>query len=153
MQWSWKDNNRSETGLKEPLLNGESKMARTIKYIPRNNQARTEYREISDQDRDFVLSELIKIMAIMAELDQLADEDTRWVRDQWWHKRTNKIRAGRNGSNSPCSMVGGLVYNFVYKQPVQRDLSDHQMADIEYITHILTQVYAVEAIRFQIGFE
>ena len=125
-----------------------------IKYIPKNTAAGTQYREIDDADKASVLNSLIEILAIMSELDTQRDEDSIWVRDQWWHKRTQRLHKGKNGPNSPCSTIGGIVHNFMYKDPLQRDFSDKQMEDIETITNILHNIYPqIPAYRFQIGFE
>jgi len=123
-----------------------------IRYLPKTTGAKTEYREITDEDSEFILRQLIEILAHMAEYDRLRDQDSVWVRDQWWHRRTAKISKGRDGPNSPCSLVGGIIHNFMFKTPPQRDLTPHQMEDLETITAVLSQIMpSVEALRFQIG--
>jgi len=125
-----------------------------IKYLPKHTGAKTNYREISEEDQQWLNLQMIRWLSAMAELDQQRDEDSRWVRDQWWHKRTDKLHRGQNGQNTPCSVVGGILNNMMFKDTLQRDFSDKQMADIEYISAILAQVIEdCEAVRFQVGLE
>jgi len=126
-------------------------MKRNIRYIPKVTQARTEYREISIEDMAFVQQELIRWLAAMSELDMSRDEDSKWVRDQWWHKRTETLPKGREGQNTPASFVGGLVNNLVFGD--QRDLTDKQMDAIMNISHVLGHaIPECTVITFQIGF-
>ena len=126
-------------------------MKRVIKYVPKVTSARTEYREISQEDMDFIQSECIRWLALMSELDMARDEDSRWVRDSWWHKRTDSLPKGKEGQNTPASFVGGMINNIVFGN--QRDLSDKQMDAIQNISHILGQcVEGCTTITFQIGF-
>lgn len=128
-------------------------MARVIKYIPKQTAAGTEYREISEEDKAEILQTLIQILAKITELDTISDEDSRWVRDEWWHRRMKKLHKGQNGLNSPASVVGGIVHNMMFKQPAQRDFSNKQMEDLEMITAGLHAVYdEIPAYRFQISF-
>ncbi len=126
--------------------------ARTIKYVPKITSARTEYCEIDPEDQAWLIDQLIHWLALMGEMDQATDADSEWVRTQWWHRKTNKLNSGKQGRNTPCSFVSGVILNMLYKQPAQRDLTRKQMDDFETISAILAQVYPVEAIRFQIGF-
>jgi hypothetical protein len=126
-------------------------MKRVIKFIPKSTGARTEYREIAIEDMAFVQSEMIRWLAIMSELDMARDEDSRWVRDQWWHKRTETLPRGRAGSNTPASFVGGMINNLVFGE--QRDLSDKQMDAIQNISHIMANFNdECSILTFQIGF-
>ena len=126
---------------------------RVIKYLPKTANADTQYRECDPEDLRWIQTQLILWLATMSELDQLRDEDSVWVRDQWWHKRSNKLHKGKNGPNSPCSVVGGILQNLMFKQPAQRDLTNKQMEDLEYISAILGNCYEnITAYRFQIGF-
>jgi hypothetical protein len=127
---------------------------RIIKYIPKQAQARTQYREIPEDDLQWLQSQMIQWLAIMGEMDAEHSEDSKWVLTQWWHRRTDKVHRGQHGANTPCSVISGIIRNTMYKDPIQRDLTDKQMSDIEYISAIMAQVYAdCQAVRFQIGFE
>jgi hypothetical protein len=127
-------------------------MKRIIKYVPKATGARTEYREISVEDMAFVQSELIRWLSIMSELDMARDPDSKWVRDSWWHKRTDTLPRGKEGQNTPASFTGGLVNNMVFG--TQRDITDKQMDAIMNISHIISQAYeSCTSITFQIGFE
>lgn len=127
---------------------------RIIKYIPKVTNAGTEYRECDPTDLAWIQEQLIRWLVIMGELDQSREEDAVWVRDQWWHKRSSKLHKGREGQNTPCSVVSGILQNMMFKQPAQRDLTNKQMEDIEYISAMLGAVYeGCSPLRFQIGFE
>lgn len=127
--------------------------ARIIRYIPKLTAARTQYREISDEDQAWLQVSMIEWLTKMAELDQSHDDDTKYFLAQWWHKKSKKLHRGQLGPNTACSTVGGMLNNLMFKATPQRDFSDKQMADIEHISHILSQAIDVPAIRFQIGFE
>jgi hypothetical protein len=128
---------------------------RIIKYIPKNTAAGTEYREIEEDDKQFILTSCIQALSVMAEYDTAAsdDEDKRWVREQWWHKKDKRLHKGQNGLNTPCSVLGGIVHNMMFKTPQQRDFSDKQMKDLEMVFLLLNSVKEdITGIRFQIGF-
>lgn len=127
-------------------------MKRRINYIPKITAARTNYREISSEDMDWLQLELIRWLSLMAECDQYRDAEVKYVRDQWWHKRTSTLPKGKEGQNTPCSFVGGLVNNIMFGN--QRDLTDKQMDAITNISHILGSAYdtVCSEITFQIGF-
>ena len=125
---------------------------RIIKYIPKVTAAKTEYRQISEDDHQWLQLQMMQWLTKMAELDQSHDEDTRYFLDQWWHKKSKKLHKGQQGPNTPCSVVGGVLNNIMFKENPQRDFSNKQMEDLEIISHILSQAIDVEAVRFQIGF-
>jgi len=52
--------------------------------------------------------------------------------------------------NTPCSVIGGLGNNLVFG--TQRDLTDKQMEDIQFVSMALATFLEVEPIRFQIRF-
>lgn len=129
--------------------------AKIIKYIPKNTAAGTEYREISDDDKQVILTACVQALTIMAEYDRAAsdDEDKLWIREKWWHKKDKRLHKGKDGMNTPCSTVGGIVHNMMFKTPLQRDLSAKQMEDIEFIFQCLHSFYPdIQPFRFQIGF-
>lgn len=126
---------------------------RTIKYLPKITQAPTEYREISEDDHQWLIETLSRWLARLAELDAAHTEDQRCVREQWWHRRTKTLPRSRQGLNTPCSFVGGCLWNMLWAEPRQRDFTAHQMEGIEIISAVLGIAYAEEEpIRFQIGF-
>ena len=127
-------------------------MKKNIKFIPKITGARTEYRETSVEDMAFIQQELIRWLAIMSELDMARDDDSRWARDQWWHKRTDTLPKGREGQNTPASFVGGLINNLVFGE--QRDLTDKQMDAIQNISYVMGNAFpGCSTMTFQIGFE
>lgn len=124
---------------------------RTIKYIPKNTQAQTEYREIDPEDMRWLQSELIRWMSRGNEMGQRRDEDSEYFHKQWWTRRTQTLPKGQYGPNSPASFLGGLVNNLVFGQ--QRDLTSKQMDSIQNISMVFGTAFAgCSQIRFQIGF-
>ncbi|CAB4178733.1 hypothetical protein UFOVP1634_26 [uncultured Caudovirales phage] len=126
-----------------------------IKYIPKHTTAGTEYREIEEDDKQFILTMCIQALTIMAEYDIVSSSETDrvWIRDQWWHKKDKRLHKGKEGLNSPCSVLGGIVHNMMFKIPLQRDFSDKQMRDLEMIFQCLGSIRdEITTIRFQIGF-
>jgi hypothetical protein len=128
------------------------KNVKIVKYLPKITSAKTEYREIAPDDMQWLQTQFILWMALMGELDQYRDEDTVWVRDNWWHKRTRQLHVGKQGPNTPCSTVSGLIMNILFKETPQRDFTAKQMQDIELISSLLAQTSEqAQAVRFQIG--
>lgn len=127
-------------------------MKKRITFIPKITNARTNYREISIDDMAWIQQEMIRWLSLMAETDQYRDPEVKFIRDQWWHKKTSTLPKGREGQNTPCSFVGGLVNNMIFGE--QRDLTDKQMDALMNISHILGAAYdsVCSEITFQIGF-
>lgn len=127
-------------------------MAKIIGYIPKLTSARTEYREVHEDDMAWLQKEFIRYLSQMAERDLNPSEDNQWILDKFWHKRTDKLHKGKIGDkfrqNTPCSVIGGLVNNLVFG--TQRDLTAKQMEDIEFVSMALSTFLDVEPIRFQI---
>ena len=48
---------------------------KVIKYIPKNTSAGTEYREVDEDDKNFILQQAIRALAIMAEYDKRSSTD------------------------------------------------------------------------------
>jgi len=128
---------------------------KVIKYIPKNTSAGTEYREVDEDDKNFILQQAIRALAVMAEYDKRSSTDHTddvWIRDQWWHKKRKDLHKGKDGMNTPCSVLGGIVNNMMFKEPLQRDLSAKQMTDIENIFSAMAHFREdIKPIRFQIG--
>jgi hypothetical protein len=126
-------------------------MKRRIQYIPKITSARTNYREISVEDMAWLQQELIRWTSLMAEVGVAHDEDSKFINDQFWHKRTTSLPRGKEGNNSPCSFVGGLINNLVFGE--QRDLSDKQMDGIAYVSAIMAAALdTCTGVQFQVGF-
>ena len=129
-------------------------MSKVIRYTPKQTAAKTQYREIAKDDMDWLQMELVKYLSLMAERDLRSDTDNKWILDQFWHKRTDKLHKGKTGDsyrqNTPCSLIGGLINNLLFGN--QRDLTDKQMDDIEYVSMALATIHDIDPIRFQFGF-
>lgn len=125
---------------------------KTIKYIPKITSAQTQYREIDANDLLWLQMELIRWQTVVGQLDQLHDTDMKIFRDYFWHQKNSKrLHKGQHGPNTPCSTISGILHNIMFKQPAQRDLTDKQMEDIEWISGELAKFLDIEQIRFQIG--
>ena len=125
---------------------------KTIKYIPKVTAAHTQYREIDPEDQLWLQTELIRWQTLIGQLDQLHDRDMKIFRDYFWHhKESKRLHKGQYGPNTPCSTVAGILHNMMFKENPQRDLTDKQMEDIEWIAGELAKFLDTEAIRFQIG--
>jgi hypothetical protein len=107
-------------------------MPKIIEYTLKDTAARTQYVTIDDQDLDWLKAQLIQYLAVIAELDSTHDEDQRYFREQWCHRRQKTLPKGRNGLNTPASYIGGLVSNTVFGE--QRDFTRHQLDAVEIIS-------------------
>ena len=125
---------------------------RIIKYIPKSTTAKTEYREIREDDLAWIKEQMLRWLAWMGELDTEHDSDLAALRDHWWHKKQKQIPKSRQGPNSPCSFVSGCIKNLIFGE--QRDLTLPQTEAIETISLWMAEVFdnEFESIRFQIGF-
>jgi hypothetical protein len=126
---------------------------RTIKYIPKTTTANTEYRELNEEDLNWVKTTILKSMARMSELSVSHNEDHKLVMSDYWNRRRKSLPRRRDGENSPNSFIGGLANNLIFG--TQRDLSDRQMEGIEQIFGIMSALFPeeFEAVRFQVSFE
>ena len=127
-------------------------MAKTIPYVPKITGAKTQYREISDESRSYVLNTLMRGLVLMSTLSNTTNEDLKSVRNDYWRKRRSTLPRGRDGMNSPESMVAGILQNMLYAEQPQHDFSDKQMDAIEDISNWFAAMDdSFEPIRFQIG--
>lgn len=125
---------------------------RNIRYLPKITSARTEYREITEEDHQWLLSELNTWLVKMAMLSNTTDEDLRELRDSYWRKRRANLPRGRDGNNSPESMVAGILDNMLYAENPQRDFTDRQCQAIEDISRWMSAVDdSLSEVTFQIG--
>jgi CRISPR/Cas system CSM-associated protein Csm2 small subunit len=119
-------------------------MARTIPYVPKITGAKTNYREISQEDHDWLINQMIKATIKMATLSNTINEDQKQVRDQWYRKRRSSLPRGRDGQNTPESMIAGILDNMLYGETPQRDFSDKQMDAIEDLFKWLDAIFPNE---------
>ena len=127
-------------------------MTKIITYSPKITEAKTQYRELSDADHAWLIQYLLQGLVTMSTLSNTLDEDRRIFREQYWRRRRSNLPRGRNGQNTPESMVAGILHNMLYLEPVQRDFSDQQMDAIEDISRWWSAVDDnITEIVFQIG--
>lgn len=110
-----------------------------IIYDPKVTSANTQYNKIEQQDMDWLLKELMRYLSMMSELSNNNNEDVKAILRDWYKKRNKLLPKGKNGLNSPESMLGGLLNNLAFGK--QNDLSDIQMDAISDISRKMALVY------------
>lgn len=110
-------------------------MARVVHFIPKITSAKTEYREIPEADHSWLISQMLEWTVKMASLSNTTNPDLRAVRNDYWRKRRATLPKGREGQNSPESMVAGILENMLYDATPQRDFSQRQCDAIEDISN------------------
>lgn len=116
-------------------------MAKTIEYTPKVTNAKTIYCDLSPDDYAWLTLELVRWQCLVNHLDQVNDPDSMAIRDQWWHRQTNKITKGQEGKNSPASFVSGIINNLWFKATPQRDFTYTQLVDCEWISTVMSQLF------------
>jgi hypothetical protein len=114
-------------------------MSKQITYDPKITNANTQYNKIDQNDMDWLLKELMRYLAMMAELSNSNNEDVKAILRDWYSKRNKLLPKGKNGLNSPESMLGGLLNNLAFGK--QNDLSDIQMLAISDISRKMALIY------------
>ena len=104
------------------------------------------------EEHAWLISYLFKVLCRMSTLSTTNNEDHKTLRDQWWRKRRSTLPKGRDGQNTPESMVAGILENMLYSETPQRDFSAKQCEAIEEISNWMTALDDKEfdAIRFAI---
>ena len=125
---------------------------RRIPYIPKITGARTQYREISPTDHAWLQAQMVKSLVKCATLSNTTDEDQKIFRNEYWRRRRANLPRGRAGTNSPESLIGGILDNMLFTTPPQRDFSDKQMEALEDIFNWLAAVWPedFDEVRFGI---
>jgi hypothetical protein len=121
-------------------------MAKSVYFIPKITTARTEYREIDPADHSWLISQMMEWVVKMAGLSNTNNPDLKAVRNEYWRKRRATLPKGREGQNSPESMVGGILENMLYQENPQRDFTQRQCDAIEDISNWMN---ALDSTRFQ----
>jgi len=113
---------------------------RTVRYLPKTTSANTQYREITPEELAWVLSEVNHWGSLMNNHLHTQDPDWSQLNRDWWTKRRKTLPKGQHGLNSPQSFCAGVIYNTMYKDPLQRDLSQHQCEGIEEISSVMSEL-------------
>lgn len=121
-------------------------MARTVHYIPKITSARTEYRELTAEDHAWLISQMLEWMVKMGTLSNTSNSDYKLVRNEYWRKRRATLPRGRDGQNTPESMVAGILENMLYDPMPQRDFTQKQCDAIEDISRWMA---ALDETRFE----
>lgn len=110
-----------------------------INYDPKITSANTQYNTIDSKDMTWLLKELMRYQALVAEISTHPNEDLQSYIKQYYRKRTKTLPKGKNGLNSPDSFVGGVINNLAFGN--QNDLSDIQMDAISNISYNMARLY------------
>lgn len=121
-------------------------MARTIHYLPKITSAQTEYREMDTTDHSWLISQMMQWMVHMGTLSNTANSDFKLVRNEYWRKRRSTLPRGRDGQNTPESMIAGILQNMLYDENPQRDFTQKQCDAIEDISRWMN---ALDSTRFE----
>lgn len=113
-------------------------MATSRKIIPyqtKSTMAKTEYRKVGREDQKWVLDQLEDWMERMDTYSKSRVRDLEDIYDHYWMAKTKDLVAGRNGQNSPFTMVEGILRNMRYDtDSKQYDFSKPQCDGIEGIS-------------------
>lgn len=120
-------------------------MTRTIQYLPKQTAAKTEYREISEADQSWLLGQLMEYMVVMATLTTNKSEDAQILIDKYWRQTDKELPRGRDGLNTPESLVAGILDNMLYAEARQKDFTAKQCAALE---NISIWLQALDSARF-----
>lgn len=113
---------------------------REIYYEPKITNAKTQYVSISDIDKNWLLSEFIKYLALTGELKNIRDNrDVNSVVYDYWRKKSKTLPKSRYGQNSPETFISGMINNLMFG--TQNDLSDIQMDAITNISCCMHLIY------------
>jgi len=125
---------------------------KTIHYVPKFTTAKTEYRTLSEDDHSYILDFLMKTLVKMGTLSNTKHPDETVVRDQWWRTPRDTLPRGRQGMNSPESMVSGILLNMMYAKEQQRDFTRPQCEAVEEVSNWMNALdqELFDQIRFQI---
>lgn len=121
-------------------------MTRMVQYLPKNTTANTEYRDVCDSDHSWLLNQLMQYLVMMATLTTSKSEDNKIVITEYWRKKRSNLPRGREGQNSPESMVAGIIENMLYATAAQKDFTAKQCTAIEDISHWM---HAIDNVRFE----
>jgi len=116
-------------------------MAKEITYDPKVTQARTQYNKISIEDMSWLQLEMMKYLALMGELVNVKDENTKLIINSYWRKKSKTLPKGRYGQNSPETFISGMLNNLMFG--TQNDLSDIQMDALTNISACMHVIYDV----------
>jgi hypothetical protein len=121
---------------------------RTIQYIPKVTSAKTQYREISNEDMSWLQMQLMRYLSTIGELSIAREEDQKNIYKELTRRHTS-LPKGKTGYNTVQSLIAGMVNNLTFGE--QRDLSDKQMDALEIISNVMAISFQTEPFRFQIG--
>lgn len=127
-------------------------MTKVIPFIPKLTSAKTTYRELSESDRAWLLNEMLQWVVRMSTFSNTTNEDFKTFRNEYWRKRRSTLPKGRDGQNSPESMIAGILDNMLYSDNPQRDFTEKQCTAIEDVSKWMVAVDSkFSEVIFQIG--
>lgn len=113
---------------------------RKIPIWPKTTGAGTQYWEMSDEDRAWLLEHMTRFLAAMSE-HMTADTD---IRAEMFRRRGTGYPRGRQGPNSHASMLGGVITTLLDG----RDITTPQLDAIETLTDLIAVYSTTPSARF-----
>ena len=106
------------------------KNSREIVYTNKVTAAHTQYVNISEQDKQFLMEQLLKLNVLISSLVRPHSDIKLREKYKGISELDTKIPYGRGGHNSLSTFISGITSNWILGS--QRDLSDKQIQGIEY---------------------
>jgi hypothetical protein len=111
---------------------------KTIRYIPKNTSAHTDYVIIDESDMLLVKLNLIHYLSIMGELHNIGDSIIRQIYYKYWTSKHKKLVKCKYGLNTPESFTSGLIRNLYFG--TQTNLSMPTLASITLLSDEMFQL-------------
>lgn len=124
-------------------------MAKQIKYKVKSVSATTEYREVSKEDKQWVLDQVQRINDLADACSNSPNSDLRQIGHELNSPNKDLIRQGNGKMNSVKTLVSGVIDNMI--KGSQRDFSNRTCkglsASFKISSEIFTTVEEVEWIK------
>lgn len=118
----------------------------TIYYHIKNTGAQTKYVVIDRNDFIAIIEQLVLWLTLWGEHGNSHMESLNKHFQSTYYRKTKKIVGGKNGLNSPHSLISGLIYNLFFNK--QDNLSISVLRSLEYISReIVTTEMALKELR------
>jgi hypothetical protein len=121
---------------------------KTVKYKIKENNANTEYREVSKEDKEWVLSQAQRISNLADDCAKSTNQDILDAGRELTKTRKELIRQGTGTLNSVKTLVDGVIKNMV--QGGQRDFSDRTCKGLQGAFKIASEVFnTIEEVEWE----
>ena len=120
----------------------------TIRYTIKKTVSNNTYYNISEEDKNYLITKLIQTQSYMNELSITRDDDLKgFVK---WYTSPNKqlpFSSNFKKHNSPQSFIAGMLNNMLYGN--QGNITDTQANHLEFIINTFTQLSKEVHIQLQ----